>query len=127
MVVITNKGNFKNAFKFLKKAITFRRNYREILERYGEEGVKALSAATPTDSGVTAESWYYEIEEGPIGMKISWNNSHVNKGVNIAVILQYGHGTGTGGYVVGRDYINPALRPVFDGIASEAWKELIAT
>lgn len=95
-----------------------------ILHKYGQLGVQALSLATPLDSGETATSWNYEIEQDGDTITLAWNNTHVNHGVNIAVILQYGHGTGTGGYVVGRDYINPALRPIFDDIADAVWKEV---
>lgn len=95
-----------------------------ILDKYGKQGVSALSSATPVDSGLTANSWRYEIETKGDQTTIYWSNSNINKGVNIAVILQYGHGTRNGGYVVGRDYINPAMRPIFDSIANEAWKEV---
>lgn len=98
---------------------------RQILERYAQLGVSALSSATPVDSGTTASCWSYEIESSGEDATIYWTNTNQNKGVYIAVILQYGHGTGTGGYVVGRDYINPAMRPVFDKIAEEAWKEVV--
>ena len=95
-----------------------------ILSHYGDEGVIALRNATPVDSGLTADSWYYEIENTKDGLSIHWNNRNVNKGVNIAVIVQFGHGTRNGGYVVGRDYINPALKPIFDEIADKAWREV---
>lgn len=94
------------------------------LDKYGKMGVDALSKATPKESGKTASSWSFTTKASGRNAKITWTNSHVNKGVNIAVILQYGHGTGTGGYVVGRDYINPAMRPVFDQIADAVWKEV---
>ena len=97
----------------------------KILEKYGQMGVEALRSATPIDSGKTAESWGYEISVGKEGATIYWTNTNQNKGVYIAVILQYGHGTGTGGYVQGIDYINPAIRPVFDKIAEEAWMEVV--
>lgn len=115
-------GNFNNTRKFLKYIKG--RNYIEILRKYGKEGVDALSAATPFDTGQTAASWNYEIHETKNGAEIVWTNSNVNKGVNIAVILQYGHGTRNGGYVRGIDYINPALKPVFDKIAESVWKEV---
>lgn len=123
MIKISHKGNFNNTEKFLKKISTadFMRN----LERYGEMGVQALASATPIDSGFTASSWSYEIEKSSSSYTIHWINNNVNNGVNIAIILQYGHGTGTGGYVQGRDYINPALRPIFDEIAESAWKEVV--
>ena len=94
------------------------------LDKFGKQGVEALRAATPVDSGTTASSWYYKITQKSNGVTISFCNSNVNKGVPIAVILQYGHGTRNGGWVEGRDYINPALRPVFDRLLSDAWKEV---
>lgn len=95
-----------------------------VLNSFGAEGVKALQAATPTASGVTQKSWNYHVTRNGNNWCIDWTNSNVNKGVNIAVILQYGHGTRNGGYVTGRDYINPAIRPVFDKIAKQAWREV---
>ena len=123
LIRITTKGDFNNTFKFLNKMSKFQIN--KILEKYGRMGVNALASATPVDSGKTAESWGYEISVGKEGATIYWTNTNQNKGVYIAVILQYGHGTGTGGYVQGIDYINPAIRPVFDKIAEEAWLEVI--
>lgn len=122
MIFFRNKGDFSKTEKFLKKSLG--RDYRFVLEKYAQQGVEALSLATPVESGETAASWYYEIIQNENNLSIVWNNSNVNKGVNIAVILQYGHGTRTGGYVQGRDYINPALRPVFDRLAEAAWKEV---
>jgi hypothetical protein len=123
MIKISHKGNFNNTEKFLKKISMgdFMRN----LEKYGEMGVQALASATPRDSGLTASSWSYEIEKSASSYTIYWVNNNVHNGVNIAIILQYGHGTGTGGYVQGRDYINPAIRPIFDEIANSAWKEVV--
>ena len=123
LIRITNKGDFNNTFRFLNKMSKFQIN--KILEKYGQMGVEALRSATPIDSGKTAESWGYEISVGKEGATIHWTNTNQNKGVYIAVILQYGHGTGTGGYVQGIDYINPAIRPVFDKIAEEAWMEVV--
>lgn len=100
-------------------------NIQKILEKHARAGVVALANATPVDSGLTASSWTYEIRVSGESATINWVNTNVNKGVNIAVILQYGHGTGTGGYVQGRDYINPAMRPIFDRIAEEAWMEVV--
>ena len=125
MIRITTKGDFNNTFRFLNKMSKFQIN--KILEKYGQMGVEALRSATPIDSGKTAESWGYEISVGKEGATIYWTNTNQNKGVYIAVILQYGHGTGTGGYVQGIDYINPAIRPVFDKIAEEAWLEVISS
>ena len=123
LIRITSKGDFNNTFRFLKKMSNFKIN--KILEKYGAMGVSALAAATPVDSGLTANSWGYEISVEKEGATIHWTNTNQNNGVYIAVILQYGHGTGTGGYVQGRDYINPAIRPVFDKIAEEAWMEVV--
>lgn len=119
-ITVTSSGDFKNLERFLKNAS--RRNYRRLLEEYGRKGVDALSMATPVDSGRTAESWSYDVSETSNGLEINWSNSNVNDGVNIAIILQYGHGTGTGGYVQGRDYINPALQSVFDGFVDDLTK-----
>lgn len=123
MITFTSKGDFSRTFKFLN----FMSNWKvdKILHKYAQQGVAALAAATPVDSGVTANSWDYKIESSGKSATIYWSNSNVNKGVNIAVILQFGHGTGTGGYVQGRDYINPAMRPIFDKIAEEAWREVV--
>jgi len=95
-----------------------------ILDKYGKIGVEALANATPVDTGETASSWNYSIEHGKNGASLTWNNSNINNGVPIAIIIQYGHGTRGGGYVQGRDYINPAMRPVFDEIADRVWKEV---
>lgn len=122
MITFKHKGNFERTDRLLKGAKEKR--YLKVLDKYGREGVAALSAATPTDSGLTAESWDYKIQNGSGGYKIMWTNSNVNDGVSIAIIIQYGHGTGTGGYVQGRDYINPAMRSVFDNIADKAWEEV---
>ena len=94
----------------------------KVLDSYGREGVFALASATPVDSGLTSESWNYEIKRSRGSYSIIWSNSHVVDGTPVAIMLQYGHGTGTGGYVQGRDFINPAIRPVFDRIADKVWK-----
>lgn len=122
MISFRNKGDFAKTEKFLKKS--FGRNYRSVLEKYAKQGVAALVSATPIETGETASSWDYEIIQNESSISIVWNNSHVEKGVNIAVILQYGHGTRHGGWVEGVDYINPALRPIFDAMADAAWKEV---
>lgn len=122
MISFRQKGDFSKLTGFLEKAKEAVR--LGILDRYGRMGVAALSSATPVESGETAASWYYQIERGNGSAKLIFLNSHVNKGVPIAIILQYGHGTGTGGWVEGRDYINPAIQPVFDKIADDAWKEV---
>lgn len=122
MIRIKHKGNFNRTEKFLTGAQKLK--IRNILDRYGREGVNALASATPIDSGKTADSWDYTIEMSGGSYAIYWSNSNVNQGVSIALILQCGHGTGTGGYVQGRDYINPAIKPVFDALADAAWKEV---
>lgn len=123
LIRLTSKGDFSNTFRFLKKMDNFQ--ITKILDKYGKMGVNALANATPLDSGRTAESWGYEISVKKEGATIHWTNTNQNNGVYIAVILQYGHGTGTGGYVQGIDYINPAIRPVFDKIVEEAWMEVV--
>jgi hypothetical protein len=122
LIRFEHKGDFSKTSRFLEKA----KNVIRIgeLDKYGQAGVAALSSATPIDSGKTASSWYYEIERQNGKVIIHFNNSNVVNGVPIAIILQYGHGTGTGGWVEGRDYINPAIQPVFDNIANNAWKEV---
>lgn len=122
MISFRHRGDFSKTtryFEKIKKAAKI-----DILSKYGQEGVAALSSATPTESGLTSNSWSYEVEQSQGSAKITFTNSNVNKGVNIAIILQYGHGTGTGGWVQGRDYINPAIQPVFDKIAEDAWREV---
>lgn len=113
-------GGFTKTERFLNRMK--RREYLNVLDEFGRDGVQALRNATPIDSGATAEAWDYEIKRTRDYTEIVWTNSNINDGVPIAVILQYGHGTGTGGYVQGRDYINPAIRPIFDKIAEKAWK-----
>lgn len=122
MIVVKHRGSFKNTEAFLNRAM--KKNYREILEKYAKKGVQALSSATPVDTGLTANSWDYEISYTKNAFSISWTNSNVVNGVPIAIILQYGHATGGGGYVQGRDYINPALQPIFDQLAKEVWEEV---
>lgn len=123
LIRLTSRGDFNNTFRFLKKMENFK--ITKILDKYGRMGVNALAKATPVDSGMTAQSWGYEISVKKDGATIHWTNTNQNNGVYIAVILQYGHGTGTGGYVQGVDYINPAIRPVFDKIVEEAWMEVV--
>ena len=124
MIHIRQTGNFNKTDKFLKKVSL--RNYISIFEKYGREGVSALALSTPIDSGETRNAWSYVIKRTKNGIIITWNNSHIDKGVPIAIILQYGHATGNGGYVQGRDYINPAIQPIFDSMAKEIWKEVTA-
>lgn len=122
MITFRQKGDFKKTTQYLNRLK--RSEYMKVLTKYGEEGVAALSSDTPIDSGLTAGSWHHKIEIGKGSSSISFYNSNVNKGVQIAIILQYGHGTGTGGWVEGRDYINPAIQPIFDRMADEVWKEV---
>lgn len=122
MIKFVHKGDFKKTEAFLERNKEM--DFDKILNAYGQIGVEALRSATPKDSGETANSWSYEIVKNRKGCSIYWRNSHVNKGIPIAILIQYGHGTGTGGYVQGRDYINPAIRPIFDDIADSAWKEV---
>ena len=122
MISFRQKGDFSKLNRFLERAKEAARI--GVLDKYGREGVAALSSATPVDSGETANSWSYEIVRTKGSATITFNNSHINKGVPIAIILQYGHGTGTGGWVEGRDYINPAIQPIFDKIADAAWEEV---
>lgn len=122
MVSFLSKGNTDNIERLLKRSLG--RRYMSVLEKYAMQGVRALASATPVDTGLTANSWNYEIVEEEGRVSVHWTNSNINDGVNIALILQLGHGTGTGGYVQGIDYINPALRPIFDQMAEAAWKEV---
>lgn len=122
MISIRQRGDFKKTDGFFKKVKEFQ--IRKFLEPYGVKGVEALSLATPKDTGKTASSWTYDITTEDGSTSLNFYNTNENKGVNIAIILQYGHGTRNGGYVQGRDYINPALRPIFDEIAQAAWKEV---
>ena len=113
-------GDFSGLDRFITNIKEQR--YLKVLDRIGRRGVDALSNATPVDSGATAAAWGYEVQRSKHRSEIIFTNSNVNNGVNIAIILQYGHGTGTGGYVAGRDYINPALAKTFDQLADEAWR-----
>ena len=122
MIRFRQKGDFSKLTKFLERARE--KVHLGNLDKYGREGVAALSSATPVDSGLTAASWYYEITNKNGVARITFYNSNLQNGVPIAIILQYGHGTGTGGWVEGRDYINPAIQPVFDEIAESAWREV---
>ena len=122
-ITFRHVGNFSKMDRFLARLMN--REYLNILAKYGQKGVNALAAATPKRTGLTAASWTYEITHNLESSTISWKNTNVNKGVNIAIILQYGHGTRNGGYVAGRDYINPAIQPIFDQMAVEAWKEVV--
>jgi hypothetical protein len=125
MIRFRQKGDFSKLTSFLERA----ENSIHLgnLDKYGREGVAALASATPVDSGITASSWYYEIVHNKNSVSIRYNNSNIQNGVPIAIILQLGHGTGTGGWVEGRDYINPAIQPIFDKIADNAWREVTKT
>lgn len=120
MLEFSVSGEWEKSFAYLEKLS--RADFYAALDGAAQRGVQALRAATPVDSSQTANSWGYEVQKSRSGATITWTNTHIEKGVPIAIILQYGHGTGTGGYVAGRDYINPALRPVFDKIAEDVWK-----
>lgn len=122
MIKFRQKGDYSKFTRYLERI-------KEVvklgdLDKYGRAGVAALASATPVESGETAASWRYEINRNQDSVSISFYNDNVNKGVQIAIILQYGHGTGTGGWVEGRDYINPAIQPIFDKITEDAWKEV---
>lgn len=120
MISASSKGSFDHTEAFLRKASKF--DIRPILEAAAQQGVKALAAATPIDSGLAKDSWDYTISSSRGGARITWINKDVENGFPVAVMLQYGYGTGTGGYVQGRDYINPAMKPIFDQIADKVWK-----
>ena len=124
-MLFRQKGDFSKLTKYFERVKEAAKI--GVLDKYGREGVAALASATPVESGKTASSWYYEIKRQNGSVSLEFNNSNINKGVPIAIVLQYGHGTGTGGWVQGRDYINPAIQPVFDRIAETAWKEVTKT
>ena len=122
MIVLSSKGDFSKATRYFERLKETAK--LGVLDKYGQEGVAALSSATPVETGLTASSWTYKIQLSESSASIEFHNSNINNGVPIAIILQYGHGTGTGGWVEGRDYINPAIRPVFDKIVEDLWKEV---
>lgn len=122
MISWSTSGSFQNLEKFLQRAVSG--NFFTTLDQHAQAGVNALASVTPKDSGLTAGSWTYKIERSGSSCTITWMNTNVVGGAPLAIMLQYGHGTGTGGYVAGRDYINPAIRPVFDRIAEAVWKEV---
>lgn len=124
MITFEQKGNFHNTDRFLKKMARF--DFASVLQNVAQKGVQALAQATPFDTGLTANSWGYEIKRTRNSFSITWINTNVNGGVAIAMILQYGHGTGTGGWVNGQDYINPAMQPIFDQIMNDLWREVTA-
>ena len=122
MITFKQEGDFKKTEKFLSKAQNLR--VMALLQRAGTEGVAALAASTPVASGETANSWSYNISKSNWGWTVTWSNSHVNNGAKIAILIQYGHGTGTGGYVPPIDYVNPAIKPIFDRVTEAIWKEV---
>ena len=122
MISFRQKGDFSKLNRYLERVKESAKI--GVLDKYGREGVAALASATPVETGKTASSWYYEIKRQNGSVSLEFKNSNIKDGVSIAVILQYGHGTGTGGWVQGRDYINPAIQPIFDKIADSAWKEV---
>lgn len=122
MITIRQKGDFSSLTRYLRRVNKAAKI--SDLDKYGREGVAALASATPVDTGKTASSWNYKIEYKDGSVSITFNNTNVNKGVPIAIILQYGHGTRNGGWVEGRDYINPAIQPIFDRITEDAWREV---
>lgn len=121
-IIFKHKGDLRKTRNFLQSMT--QQPYLNILDKYGVLGVRALSEATPKDTGVTAGSWGYLVEKNREGVRIVWTNANRNDGVCIALLLQYGHGTKNGGYVEGVDYINPAMRPIFEKLAAEAWSEV---
>lgn len=122
IISITSSGSTKKTESFLKRMML--PDLFSGFDDFGQRGVEALRSVTPVDSGITAASWGYEVETKNGNTTITWFNTHTVDGVNVAVILQYGHGTGTGGYVTGKDFINPAIKPIFDDIADEMWKKV---
>ena len=122
MIKFTHKGDFSRSIRYLERVQDATR--LADLDKYGREGVAALASATPIESGLTANSWEYKIERSRDSVSIIFYNTNIQNGVPIAIILQYGHGTNNGGWVEGRDYINPAIQPIFDNIVKEAWKEV---
>lgn len=122
MIGFRQKGDFSKTTAYLKKLKQQR--ILLALDKYGQEGVNALASATPVDTGLTAKSWYYKIEVKDGSASLIFCNSNIQNGIPIAIILQFGHGTGTGGWVEGRDYINPAIQPIFDSMVAQAWGEV---
>lgn len=123
MFSVTNKGDFHNLERFLKKNKQIDMDH--YLEKFGQAGVEALRKATPKDTGLTSESWYYEIDKGKFKTTITWKNSNViDEWYNVAIGIQYGHGTASGVYVQGIDYINPAMSTIFDELANQIWEEV---
>lgn len=122
IITVKHKGSFNKTEQWFNRML--RRDYLNVADKYGQIGVQALRDATPVDSGITAESWFYEIENTGKSVNISFHNNNENQGANIVILLMYGHGTGNGGYVQANDFVNPALEPVFQQMADAAWKEV---
>ena len=122
IIRITHKGSFRKTETFMKR--TLKHNYMQILDRYGKRGVEILQNATPKDSGVTADSWYYEIYNDGKAVHLSWFNSNENNGVSVVILLLYGHGLQNGGYVQGNDFVTPAIQPLLNELANKAWREV---
>lgn len=122
MIKLSTSGSFNKTEKFLKSMLN--RDHLSALQQYGEMGVNALASATPVETGLTAHSWTYDVEQKGGRYTITWRNTHIENGVNIAIILSYGHGTGTGGWVAGKNYINPAIQPIMDKIANDVWEKV---
>ena len=120
MIKLTAKGSFRNSERFFTNSKQLGEKFRQIMDRYGRQGVDALQSATPQDTGETAKMWSYSINN----WGLEFSNSNDNQGIPIVILIQYGHGTRNGGWVEGRDYINPAMQPIFDEIADSAWKEV---
>lgn len=122
MIKVKHKGNFSRTEQFFNRAL--RRDYLNILSRYGQEGVRILSEATPSDSGETANSWNYEIETNGGRVALAFTNSHENQGINVVRLIVWGHGLWNGGYVQGNDFVNPAIQPLLSELANQAWREV---
>lgn len=123
MISITSKGDYKKTLDFLNRSR--RGDVFPDLNSYGRIGVNALRRVTPVDTGLTASSWDYRIIKGKHGPTIEWFNTNGKNGTSVAILIQYGHATGTGGYVIGKNYINPAMHPLFDTIANDVWKAVM--
>jgi hypothetical protein len=122
LITFRHRGSFDKSESFFRAAK--RKNYRAIIEKYANQGTSALQSATPKDTGLTSEQWKYEIEITPKGFSIHWTNDNLVEGIPVVILLQYGHGTRSGSFVEGQDFINPAMRPIFDAIAENLWKEV---
>lgn len=119
-----SKGDWSKTYRWLKKLTNIETRFDAALEKAGREGVRALERATPKDTGLAASAWFFTIKKGPLSSTIEWHNADIENGYNVALLIQYGHGTGTGGYVTGVDYINPALKPIFEAFGNDVLKEV---